>query len=1723
MFRRFSLSNFFGHFMSINWAYLVLPISLVTLVNCLDAKKVSPSVIVASVEGEVSSLNMVDDFKVQMGPTSVGKKINPKTILSTGKTGKVALLFSNGTLITIKPGSRFYLRTYKQLEGVVEGNLDPGKLEEEPTQSELSAHLDYGNLVVKAPKLKKGSSMKLTSPLGTAGIRGTMFQLMAVRNSVTGDIMGGINLISGDIDFTDTGGNTVSLLSGQSIQLATSKLGAPVASQTGELVDLSSTYGPSLTNGFSPPPLESVFPGYSEVSSSSADESSGEDSFPTMAVVEPASVSAGDWEMIHELATDLFFEIETAETVAADFSFEDLVLAPTVDIPTPEPEAPVAPASVTGETLAGADLEFFQGGHPSLQLLGENGTSEDNLVTILNNGALMEVEMRAPAEGITWRIIDPSVKALDFLGNDITSDVQISGSPTILLPNNITAESDAPAPGEKVSHEVSYTIRDLRGLSTVIFRQVDVIATRPTIQVSNTSPSFPWNELDLDQDGLAFDSFYQWIRDDLTVSDVRGEVISYSDTQVPGTFHLSGNYDLSAIGTYNDIRIVALDWRGLRTESEPFSIEITSPENLPVLSTTPFSSEFSALENQQGVLEYGDPLSEYSGWLNSGTAVDSSGSSVEVTTRVFGNDALSPMDLANIWPENGTDYTIVFEVVDPRWATGGADPEMKDQLTVSETHSIRVVATPPKLEITFHNPREGLGVSEDFDEISYLVRSKENISEYPDDGEFMISADPGASSREDRKLYYKAIGYNGFGDDMTSLVVVENLDQVDDTTLNEATSLNISVDDKTVRGLSQGAVTILTPKVKILDVLAPTLSFPSDQSNPFTVAGIMPEITLLSGSLREQVTGNTREDYYFNDPGINIIDNYYTQTELFNHNNIESSISYTFKYTNLSDVSDSSGDISYDPVFEYDDSRLQTNLNMGRLGDYELTYSISDPSENSDTLTRSIQVEDNISPVVKLYGQQTMYVDLQSIIDEESRFYDPGAYAIEDLYEEGKGFFDWDTEDNELSWSYEIQVCNNLELNTYDDASTVDRDFVKNTIEGLLDNPPSQVLRYKFHYILKDRALNEGRATRTIEIRGSPNLYPSIFFLLSHSDALDGIPTNQYIDKLTNTATLPTLTWDIEVGEELYTDAPTARVFTDLVGGNEEDNSYQVQLISLDSSNSTMEILSTSAKDQVPSSFFTSVNYWNDNGVPNFVSGTPGSYSIIQESDTNWRRIVLRYVVTNSLGNNSVRDIEVRLFDTTPPTITKNTFTGGTLEVGSLFNDPGVVITDSAGSTITSTTTIDLVYPQGAEDNATFIELSNRGFWEAGDFSITYTAEDEFGNQAEAQVLNLSVIDSKDPHVAIITHDALTEFNSGNGLGSSDLSYQDANNPSVSPNTIFEDDGSLQAKLANLSVHYDNFSFFSEDPFVREDGAKDFQLKASELHPDFLQALRTDPQSLVNSTSDPNSYIQATDLFGRTFSWYSPMTITFNDGTSIQDPGILIYEASNSGVTINATIDPEFYGEDQNQTKNIGINITVTQSNTSARQTIINNARTYTFLDDVKPLISVSPYTDSNTTFIVVEAGSNYIDESSAGNSYRMLIDGVLDGSEEILSIRADDVADGLITPSIVRTITDLNSSSTTESVFTSYPHVNHIFQVEYNVQDSEGNAADTVYRYLIIKDTIAPLIYPQADSNTSDNFLIDYQSLSPNANSLSAVEDHLLSGLVASDYGARSRCIRYH
>ncbi len=399
------------------WGWLLLFVS--------ELVAIEASVIVASVEGEVTSMSIEDEFTVTLTSSSVGKKVEEKSILVTGDTGSASLLFSNGALITIKPGSRFYLRKFAQKSFNADQNAIPSEIEEEPSQSELLAHLDFGNLIVKAPKLNKSSTMVLSSPLGTAGIRGTMFQLVAVRNSVTGDITGGVNLISGDISFTDVGGNEVSLVSGQSLQLASGKLGESMATVPGGLVNLTATYGESLTGGAMPPSIDMLFPGVTGDGSSTSTTSSVNAS--------QNELSADtDWEMVHEIASEIFFTIESSETSSASFSFDDVSDAVTVSTPTPQNEAPSVPSNVAGEVLTTVEgLEDLYIEAPTIYLTeGANKIFQDQLI----------IEYLVQRKNINYPLNDfgpfkimptkskiyPSYSAITLGDIDISSDVVVS-------------------------------------------------------------------------------------------------------------------------------------------------------------------------------------------------------------------------------------------------------------------------------------------------------------------------------------------------------------------------------------------------------------------------------------------------------------------------------------------------------------------------------------------------------------------------------------------------------------------------------------------------------------------------------------------------------------------------------------------------------------------------------------------------------------------------------------------------------------------------------------------------------------------------------------------------------------------------------------------------------------------------------------------------------------------------------------------------------------------------------------------------------------------------------------------------------------------------------------------------------------------------------------------------------------------------------------------------
>ena len=139
---------------------------------------------------------------------------------------------------------------------IQERYLLPGELEEEPSTSHLKIHLDTGDLVVKAPKLTRGD-LRSSSPalLALLGIRGTMFQIVVARDPDTGTVSGGVNLISGDIDFTDVSGDTSILASGQGLEVSTGKLGDSFGGVSGELRDLSAKFGPVLAGTGAFPPI----------------------------------------------------------------------------------------------------------------------------------------------------------------------------------------------------------------------------------------------------------------------------------------------------------------------------------------------------------------------------------------------------------------------------------------------------------------------------------------------------------------------------------------------------------------------------------------------------------------------------------------------------------------------------------------------------------------------------------------------------------------------------------------------------------------------------------------------------------------------------------------------------------------------------------------------------------------------------------------------------------------------------------------------------------------------------------------------------------------------------------------------------------------------------------------------------------------------------------------------------------------------------------------------------------------------------------------------------------------------------------------------------------------------------------------------------------------------------------------------------------------------------
>lgn len=110
---------------------------------------------------------------------TVGLKLVMGDKIQTDASSSVSLVFSNGSNITIRPNTTALIQELSQ--DPFEGQTSYGALEREPSRSRTRVHLDQGEVLGEVRGLSSESVFEITSEIGTAGIRGTIYNVKVER------------------------------------------------------------------------------------------------------------------------------------------------------------------------------------------------------------------------------------------------------------------------------------------------------------------------------------------------------------------------------------------------------------------------------------------------------------------------------------------------------------------------------------------------------------------------------------------------------------------------------------------------------------------------------------------------------------------------------------------------------------------------------------------------------------------------------------------------------------------------------------------------------------------------------------------------------------------------------------------------------------------------------------------------------------------------------------------------------------------------------------------------------------------------------------------------------------------------------------------------------------------------------------------------------------------------------------------------------------------------------------------------------------------------------------------------------------------------------------------------------------------------------------------------------------------------------------------------------
>ena len=145
----------------------------------------------------------------------VGSIVPSGSQIRVEQHSEVALLFSNGTIATIGANTRMTIKEFQQESfGRHDGNFSR---DEEVSSARLLLDLEVGSLVVDVKKLKRSSSFQVSTPMGTAGIRGTIFKIHSLAESTK------LSVLTGRVDFVPPQEKAIPTSANQSLFLQADK------------------------------------------------------------------------------------------------------------------------------------------------------------------------------------------------------------------------------------------------------------------------------------------------------------------------------------------------------------------------------------------------------------------------------------------------------------------------------------------------------------------------------------------------------------------------------------------------------------------------------------------------------------------------------------------------------------------------------------------------------------------------------------------------------------------------------------------------------------------------------------------------------------------------------------------------------------------------------------------------------------------------------------------------------------------------------------------------------------------------------------------------------------------------------------------------------------------------------------------------------------------------------------------------------------------------------------------------------------------------------------------------------------------------------------------------------------------------------------------------------------------------------------------------------------